>query len=386
MSEKLLLMFLLMGTLLGGCNQAPAKQDLSTTLTTLESSQVKEDEDVLLTPPDQAEENQAVDLTETTQETSPESDRSKIASDDNTASSKKKALQKADQLKKAIIEKKKGNPAPSETEEDKPLVDPSARDYSQYQNVEEVIEALITEYQFPESNLGIAYQNYKTKESYFLNADTALHAASTNKVGTAVLFVDQIEAGQLDWNSQLPASEDLIEAGGGNITNNPLQASYSLEDLISNLLIYSDNTAWNILIQYYSNHFGDYQADLIRQSGIQVQPPALSSQMNFATPNMLLGYLHQIAKDDRYQKLVGFMSQAQEGQRFKLYVPEGMATKYGQYGYGYHDMGIYFEDGQPIYSLVLMSYDLGMIDSFMGELNLCINQWYHYQVEQKNAQ
>ena len=56
-----------------------------------------------------------------------------------------------------------------------------------------------------------------------------------------------------------------------------------------------------------------------------------------------------------------------------------MATKYGQYNNVYHDTGIYYENGQPVYTLVLMTIDVGMVDTFMGELNLRINEWYHYQ-------
>ncbi|MGX7109268.1 serine hydrolase [Facklamia miroungae] len=252
-------------------------------------------------------------------------------------------------------------------------------DYGQYNSVEEVIEDLIDEYGFDSSNLGIAYQNFVTEESYFLNENKARHAASTNKVGTSVLYLDLIEMGALDWDSQLPSTSQDFEEGGGKITNSPPRSSYSLKELISNLLVFSDNTAWNILINYYNNNYGDYRNDLIELSGISNKPTALTHNMNFATPNMLIGYLNRIAREDKYQPIIDYMSIAQEGQRFKLYVDKGMATKYGQYGNGYHDTGIYFENGKPIYSLVLMTNDIGTVDSFMGELNLRINEWYHYQ-------
>ncbi|MCR8969441.1 serine hydrolase [Facklamia sp. 7083-14-GEN3] len=254
--------------------------------------------------------------------------------------------------------------------------------YDQYTSIQEVIKDLIDEYGFDSSKLGIAYQNFVNEESYYLNENEARHAASTNKVGTSVLYLDLIEAGVLNWDSQLPATENDIEEGDGRITNSPLRSSYSLEELISNLLVYSDNTAWNILIDYYYKNYGDYRNDLIELSGVNNKPKDLTQKMNYATPNMLIGYLNKIAVDDSYKPIINYMLIAQEGQRFKLYVDDGMATKYGQYGNGYHDTGIYFEDGKPVYSLVLMTNDLGTIDNFMGDLNLRVNEWYHYQQTQ----
>ncbi|MGF3113585.1 serine hydrolase [Facklamia sp. P9177] len=263
--------------------------------------------------------------------------------------------------------------------EQQPAASSFSLDYDQYDSVQEIIEDLIDEYGFDSSKLGIAYQNFVSEESYYLNENEARHAASTNKVGTSVLYLDLIEAGVLSWDSQLPASEKDLEEGDGRITNNPLRSYYSLEELISNLLVYSDNTAWNILIDYYYENYGDYRNDLIELSGINNKPIALTQNMNYATPNMLIGYLNKIAFDDSYQPIINYMLIAQKGQRFKLYVDKGMATKYGQYGNGYHDTGIYFEDGKPIYSLVLMTNDLGTLDNFMGDLNLRVNEWYHYQ-------
>ncbi|MGX7109266.1 serine hydrolase [Facklamia miroungae] len=255
-----------------------------------------------------------------------------------------------------------------------------SRDYSQYGSIDELINELIDKYNYPASRLGIAYQNYIIDESYYLNENIALNAASTNKVGTAVLYLDLIEEGKINWDSQLPASTYDFETGGGQITNNPIQSSYRLEDLIANLLVYSDNTAWNILINYYQNNFGHFNHALIENSGATQIPDTLYSNLNFATPNTLLGYLTKIADNKKYLPIVEYLSESEHGQRFKLYINDGMATKYGQFDYAYHDTGIFYENGQAIYALVLMTDGVGTVDPFMGELNLIINEWYHYRL------
>lgn len=258
--------------------------------------------------------------------------------------------------------------------------DVSGIDYSQYESVDQVIEDLIVEYGFDRSQLGIVFSNLITGETYQLNPDQASHAASTNKVGTSVMYVDLINQGLLEWDTMLPFSESYVEEGGGEITNNPFQSSYSVEDLLYNSLVFSDNTAWNMLINYYYENFGNFQVDLVKLGEIDEIPEALYN-INYATPWMLNQILIKVATEPQYQPLVQYMTQAQPGQRFRLYVDEGMATKYGMYDTGYHDTGIYFDsNGQPIYTLVLMSQDLGMIDLFMGDLNLRVYEWTSYNL------
>lgn len=253
-------------------------------------------------------------------------------------------------------------------------------DYSKYESLDQVIQDLIVEYGFDSNQLGIAYTNLISGESYQLNADKVAHAASTNKVGTSVMYVDFINQGLLDWDTLLPFSEAYVEEGGGEITNNPFQTSYTMEDLLYNCLVFSDNTAWNMLINYYYANFGDFQSDLINLSGIDEVSAELYN-LNYASPRMLNEILIKVATESQYDPIVDYMSLAQPGQRFRLYVDEGMATKYGMYDTGYHDTGIFFDlNGTPIYTLVLMSYDLGMIDYFMGDLNLRVNEWTYYNL------
>lgn len=255
----------------------------------------------------------------------------------------------------------------------------SGIDYSQYQNISEVIRSLIKEYDLPEKNLGIVYENRITNERFYLNENKAAYAASTNKVGLATLYIDQIYKGTIDWQTKLPASPKSFQAGDGLISNSPLKSSYDLEDLMFNLIVYSDNTAWRIMLDYYNDHYGDVKKSLLKASKIDPLSKPLIDNYNYATPNLLNTFLNKIADSSRYDKLKDFMLEAQPHLRFKLYHDEGMATKYGQYNNVYHDTGIYYENGQPVYTLVLMTIDVGMVDTFMGELNLRINEWYHYQ-------
>lgn len=252
--------------------------------------------------------------------------------------------------------------------------------YDNFDSMEKVINEVINQYGFSKKNLGIAYYNLVSGESYYLNENKAIHAASTNKVSTCVLISNLIKQHKLNWTTHIQANPSHFEEGAGDITNHPLKSSYTVDDLVYNALVYSDNTAWNILIDYYSKHVGDYWTAIIQQSKLKNPPESLKSHLNYATPRMLQNYLYQVATEDQHQRILNYLFLSEPNERFKLFVKNGMATKYGQYGPGYHDIGIYYDGKRPAYILVLMTRDIGTVDLFMGELNLRVNQYYRYQL------
>lgn len=251
-------------------------------------------------------------------------------------------------------------------------------DYTAFDNIEQLIWHDIESYGLDSDLLSISFYDFMTEEEYHLNADLPIHGASTNKVGTAVLYTDLINQGELSWESYLPFSESWIEEGAGDITASPNQASYEVYDLVYQSLFYSDNTAWNTLINNYYSMFGDFQANLIELSGLEGTDYELYN-LNFATSRMLNEILIRVASDESYQPIVDIMLEAQEGIFLKMYVTEGMAAKYGQYDEGFHDTGIYYVQDEPAYTIAVMSHDLGPIDYFLGDLNLHLKEYHDYQ-------
>lgn len=45
-----------------------------------------------------------------------------------------------------------------------------------------------------------------------------------------------------------------------------------------------------------------------------------------------------------------------------------------------NDAGIYYEDGQPIYALVVFTQDVDSADLFLEEINLRVNEWARSQL------
>lgn len=251
-------------------------------------------------------------------------------------------------------------------------------DYAEFASLEDIVWNEINTYGYDSDYLSISIYDFETGEDFHLNADIPSHGASTNKVGTAVLYSDLINEGYLTWESHLPFTQSWYEEGGGEITNGVFQDSYAIYDLVYQSLYYSDNTAWNTLINNYYSMYGDFQSSLIALSGLSFDNGEIYN-LNFATSRMLNEILIRLAANPEYQPIVDIMLEAQSGLYLKMYVDEGMAAKYGQYEDGNHDTGIYYEDGEPAYTIAVMSRHLGYIDYFLGDLNLHVKEFRDYQ-------
>lgn len=251
-------------------------------------------------------------------------------------------------------------------------------DYASIDSVGDIIQQDLAQYGYDPANFMLAYYNFQTGEEYYWQADLATYAASTNKVGTAMLYTQLIHQGYLTWDSFIPYNPAWYEEGGGEITAFPNYFGYSVYDLVFQSLFYSDNTAWSHLVNHYYTYYGDFQSALIHLSGV-VPPSEDLYQLNYATARMLNHTLIQLVTDPLYKPILDIMLQAQEGVFLKMYVHDHFAAKYGQYGANFHDMGAYFDgQGQPAYSIVVMSQGVYPIDFFLGELNAHLCEYYHY--------
>lgn len=238
----------------------------------------------------------------------------------------------------------------------------------------EVIERVMNEYEVYPDQVSIVYRGLQNGDQYLLNEEEIFYAASTIKVAIAAIYVDLIEQGSLGWKSEIPYSDSYYEEGEGDITNLEKMSAYPVDELIYQMLIYSDNTATNVLAAYYTSTFEDYRSAIYELSGVEYIDPELY-EGNYITAEVLAQILLIISENDRYDSIVEIMKEAQTGYRLKQYVSEGMAAKYGSYEEWQHDTGIYYDGETPVYLLVVLTNGVGNVDEFMGDLNLQINEW-----------
>lgn len=269
----------------------------------------------------------------------------------------------------------------SETEES--VTEELSQDYSQFTSMEELVTATIQEFGLNPEAVSVAYHNYQTDTDFFYNERTPMLVGSVTKVGVARLYADLIADGVMSFETELPYSDALFEEGAGPVTNGEKKASYPLYELFYNSLALSDNTAFNMLFSYYQQIYGNVQESLLNLSGLSFDQPEYTTN-NMADAQMILNMLLPVATEDKYSYILTSLSGNTEAEYFKKYIQEGMFTKYGSIGGSLHDSGIYMEDGEPVYALVVLTNGQGNVDEFLATMNLRMNEWGKFQ--QQNTQ
>lgn len=260
-----------------------------------------------------------------------------------------------------------------------------SQDYSQFEDMDHLVRSIINQYELNPQAISVAYHNYQSGEEYFFNERELIRAGSTTKVGLGRLFIDKINEGDLSWQSEFPYSEAYYEDGAGSVTNGAKKEAYPLYELFFYSLSQSDNTAFNILFNYYQENYGDIYQTLRDLSGLEFEQEE-SISGNMADAHMLLNILKPIGTDDQYSYLLTALSGNTNDEYFKKYIQEGMYTKYGSIDGSLHDTGIYIEDNEAVYALVVMTEGQGTVEDFLGMMNYRIYEWTKYQeyIDAKN--
>lgn len=249
-------------------------------------------------------------------------------------------------------------------------------DLDAYKNMADVIDQTLTEFNVNSSEISLAYYNFHNEEHYYLNENELFTAASITKVPLSALYIDLINSGEYQLDSELDYSEALFEAGAGNITNGPLESSYRIEELITEAITHSDNTAMNILKAEYDKEFGNFREDILTFAGIDEKPEDFLNN-NLSSAYITEQVLIKIAQDESYSDLINLMFETSPAQLFTSYVNnEMMANKFGRYEQAVNDSGIYYENNQPQYALVVLSDNINQADQFLEVMNLRVNQWF----------
>jgi beta-lactamase class A len=81
-----------------------------------------------------------------------------------------------------------------------------------------------------------------------VESSLAVPAASTVKMPILVAFLQQVDAGQIALNQGLTLQEDQVAGGSGTMQNDVVGTEYSALDVATRMIIASDNTATNMLI------------------------------------------------------------------------------------------------------------------------------------------
>lgn len=261
------------------------------------------------------------------------------------------------------------------------MIDPTS-----YDSMADVIEDTMVEFGVDESQISLEFINYQTGESYTVNENNFQTAASTIKLPLSVIYVDAIDEGTIDWDTEVTYTYADYEEGDGTITaavaSGTGQAAYTIEELMADSLMHSDNTATNMLIRYYNEVYGSGAFKTNVANSVDVTIDDAFYDDNIISAELLFAYYNLLATDDTYQPIVDYLLNNSPDRLFTTYVNSSlMANKYGNYGTALNDGGIYYENDEAQYSLVALTDGLTDGTGFLENLNLRVNQYYRANYE-----
>lgn len=204
------------------------------------------------------------------------------------------------------------------------------------------------EKEYPDS-ISIYFESINSGANISVNKDIRLFPASLSKLVQAIIIVKKVEDGQLSFGQSIKIEPADLSSGSGDLYKTANNTSMTVEDLLRELIVNSDNTAQNVFKRYLS--FSDY---LTFQNTVGLQD--LYNEKGFISAKeytriLRVLYTSNFLKPENSQKILGYMANS----TFKDYLSQGIpenvvfAHKYGEnkdYDI-FADSGIVYVPGKP---------------------------------------
>lgn len=202
-----------------------------------------------------------------------------------------------------------------------------------------------------------------------INADAVFPSASTIKLVIMACLLEKVRDGQMSLDDLVTMTPDMKTGGDGILKELRSGHQFALEELLTLMIIVSDNTATNILIDRLgmeeinatANALGMKQTVLGRRM-MDSQAKKLGKD-NFTCARDLALVLEKIYREQcvdasMSRLMMDLLKRQQQTGRLQLYLPEDVeiAHKCGDLDYLEHDVGIVFLPKHP-YLIVVLTKD-----------------------------
>lgn len=199
-----------------------------------------------------------------------------------------------------------------------------------------------------------------TDKTLCYQADSSLYLASAIKAPYSLYVCSQLDAGNIADDEQIQYTEEFHLGGSGIIKNDPVGSWYSVNYLLEQCLLQSDNIAYSLLVNRCGrDSFNEFLYSLgVTTSGMHlytsIWPAATPREMALVWA-AILDYIESDASHASLMKHL-LVNSSYSPIRKALNYQRTVASKYGWDAESYVDAGIvYTADGQPDYLLVLLT-------------------------------
>ena len=180
-------------------------------------------------------------------------------------------------------------------------------------------------------SISIYYEQINSGSNISINKDVHLFPASLSKLVQSIIIAKKVEEGNLAWNQKLKILSDDISSLSGTLYKRvQADSMISVEELLQELLVNSDNTAQDVFRRYLNvNDYLNFQVetgleDLYNEKGY------ISAKEYTRLLRVL--YTSSYLEPENSQKILEYMFRA----TFKDYLSQGIpsdikfAHKYGE--------------------------------------------------------
>lgn len=219
-----------------------------------------------------------------------------------------------------------------------------------------------------------------------INADKLYFPGSIYKVPTAVLVLSDVEDGKYDIDTELELTEDAKQYPADPLYYYEEGSLVSIEDLLQFSLRFSDNTAWDMLM----DNMGE--VEVIDQRFIDELGLTHTSRTPFQTTAREVGrifrglYNNTLITEENSERILDLLSHVSVNQNDRIVagVPQGtrVAHKVGNWNDVWQDAGIVYGNSEQ-YVLVVLNRNTSIHDAqqTIQAISKCVWDFFSSEVD-----
>jgi len=236
------------------------------------------------------------------------------------------------------------------------------------------INALVADYK---GKVAVACLHLETREKFELHADDVMPTASLIKLAVMAEVYAQAKEGKVKLEDMLTLPKDEMVQGSGILTDHfSPGAQFSLRDAVRLMIVYSDNTATNMVLSKVGiKPVNERMANLgLKETRINAKvfkgsttsvDPARTKQYGLGSTTAdemlkLLELLHkgELVSAEASKAMLEHMKKCDDKDKFPRFLPKGttVAHKTGSVNSSRTDAGILYFKGGPV-ALVILTND-----------------------------
>ena len=260
------------------------------------------------------------------------------------------------------------------------------KEYSDFDNTELMLSYMneLSTYLSANYHASVAYEDLAYGYKYSYEEDEVYYAASTVKALGALYVYTKASAGEIDLDDTVTYSSKYKVSYSDGVKNHKLGSKISLRTLVKYSIIYSDNSAHQMIVSYIGrNNLKEFGKSLGAVN-------TLNGSDNFGHTSAADGSIYM-------KKLNEFFDDNGElGQELKGYFLDSIqkelsvnnlevANKYGMYKKYYHNMGIVYDEHPYVISIMTLE---GYNDKYtiINDISLKVYDLHHaFYENRKNA-